>query len=106
MSSDGFDNFFCPGVTGGGGGGQSKLSSSRPSGSGRGGGAAGTGRRDLFSLKMSDGSMLCPFYQEDSGCRTTGDECVRGSVRLKHLCAAKKANGSFCGAKHPKKDHK
>jgi hypothetical protein len=55
---------------------------------------------------MPDGSMLCPFYQEDSGCRTTGDECVRGSVRLKHLCAAKKANGSFCGAKHPKKDHK
>ena len=90
-------------------GGQPKPSSySRPSGSGRGGGggATGTGRRDLFSLKMPDGSMLCPFYQEDSGCRTTGDECVRGSVRLKHLCAAKKANGSFCGAKHPKKDHK
>ena len=100
-----FPDCFCPGV--GVGGGQAKPGSfSKPSGSGRGGGAAGGGGRDLFALKMADGSLLCTFYQEHSGCRTAADECVRGSARFKHLCAAKKANGSFCLANHPKKDHK
>ena len=67
-------------------------------------GFSGAGGSGL--VKLSNGTVLCRFYQQN-GCKwQTADSCSRATGTWKHLCAAAKTDGSICAGKHSKLDHK
>ena len=57
-------------------------------------------------MKLPDGSVLCGFFQNGYCKQQSQAHCVRGPGIRKHLCAFRKADGSFCAAKHPRVNHK
>ena len=57
-------------------------------------------------LKLQDGSVMCGFYQNVLCKMQSQAHCVRGPAIRKHLCAFRKADGSFCAARPPKVHHK
>ena len=67
------------------------------------GGTSGSGSS---VLRLQDGSVLCGFYQTIRCNMQSQAHCVRGPGIRKHLCAFRKADGSFCAAKHPTINHK
>ena len=79
---------------------------SGPARSFTGGGGFGGGGSFGGLLKRKDGTMLCPFYQNNSCNQQAADHCVRATGNKKHLCAAKKSDGNICAGKHSKLDHK
>jgi hypothetical protein len=68
------------------------------------GGVSGVSGSSL--LKLQDGSVLCGFYQNMRCHMQSQAHCVRGPAIRKHLCAFRKADGSFCAARHPRAGHK
>ena len=55
---------------------------------------------------LKDGTVLCPFFQQNQCRQQSSDHCVRPAGLRKHLCAARKSDGNFCAGKHSRKDHK
>ena len=67
------------------------------------GSGAGAGKS---SLRLPNGDTACRFFQGNACNFQLAAQCKRGLVHHKHVCIAVKKDGSVCGARHSKDDHK
>ena len=58
------------------------------------------------NYRLPDGSIACRFFQLNACRFQASPSCSRPSGPHKHVCLALKKDGSFCGGRHSRTDHK